>query len=139
MCTSRSTPASRAARDSPGRQVGVVEVADPLLDAGERGGAAGASYDGAHGRAALDQCRAGARADEAVGPGDHDEGGGWGARLTHADTMARATRYPCDWTSSGSAGRSAQKTTSKPASVKQRSISWRDSQQTSNPMPRSSE
>jgi hypothetical protein len=55
-------------------EVGVEEVTDPLLDAGDRRGGAGTSYDGSHVGAALGERRAGAGTDEAIRSGDHDDG-----------------------------------------------------------------
>jgi hypothetical protein len=74
-------------RDRPaqhrGREVRVVEVADPLLHAGQRLRLARSSYDGTDGGAALDQGRDGAGADEDVGAGD-DHGGSGGGGVGHA-------------------------------------------------------
>ncbi len=56
------------------RETGVVEVTDPLLDPGQHGGTARASYDGTHHRTPFDQGRADARAHETVGSGDDNDG-----------------------------------------------------------------
>ena len=78
------------ALDHGSREVRIVEVTDPLLDARECRGGAGTSYDGTHGRAPFDQRRAGAGANQAVRSGDHDDGGRGGARRTHATTLTWA-------------------------------------------------